>query len=71
MAGAGLRTGQAIGQTDRSGGEPVDRPVHFQELHATLYHVLGIDPHANTYRDLSGRPNYLVEGNYQPIAELI
>ncbi len=38
-----MRTGQVIGSTDRLGGEAKDRPVHFQEVFATLYHRLGID----------------------------
>ena len=71
MACGGMKTGQAIGKTDRLGGEAVDRPVHFQEIHATLYHNLGINPHAATYRDLGGRPHYLVDGDYQPIKEVI
>ena len=71
MACGGMRTGQAIGTTDRIGGEADDRPVHFQEVHSTLYHNLGIDPHTSTYRDLTGRPHYLVDGGYQPIREII
>lgn len=71
LAGGGMRTGQAIGSTDRLGGEAVDRPVHFQEVHATLYHNLGIDPHVATYRDLSGRPHYLVKGEYRALPEVI
>jgi uncharacterized protein (DUF1501 family) len=71
LACGGMRTGQAIGSTDRLGGEAVDRPVHFQEVHATLYHNLGIDPHAATYRDLSGRPHYLVKGEYRALPEVI
>ena len=71
LACGGMRTGQVIGTTDRIGGEADDRPVHFQEVHATLYHRLGIDPHKATYRDLTGRPHYLVSGDYQPIHEVI
>jgi hypothetical protein len=71
LACGGMRTGQAIGTTDRTGGEANDRPVHFQEVHATLYHNLGIDPHATTYPDLTGRPHYLVDGQYHPIAEVV
>ena len=41
LAGGGMRTGQVIGSTDRLGGEAKDRPVHFQEVFATLYHALG------------------------------
>lgn len=71
MACGGLRTGQSIGTTDRNGGEADDRPVHFQEVHATLYHNLGINPQVATYPDLTGRPHYLIEGDHQPIRELV
>jgi len=71
LACGGLRTGQVIGSTNRLGEEPKERPVHFQEVFATLYHSLGIDPHRSVVRDLSGRPQYLVDGNYQPMKELI
>ena len=71
LAGGGLNHGQAIGTTDRLGGEPDDRPVHFQEIFATLYRALGIDTATTTVTDLTGRPHYLVEAGYQPIRELV
>ncbi len=37
LAGGGMRTGQVIGSTNRLGEYAVDRPVHFQEVFATLY----------------------------------
>ena len=61
MAGGGMRTGQAIGSTNRLGEFAKDRPVDFQEIFATLYHNLGIDPASTTIVDPSGRPQYLVE----------
>jgi uncharacterized protein (DUF1501 family) len=70
LAGGGMRTGQAIGTTDRTGAEADDRPVHFQEIFATLYHNLGIPRHT-TVLDLNGRPRYLVEGDYEALPELI
>ena len=70
IAGGGFRTGQVIGATDRLGGEIADRPVHFGEVHASLYRHMGIDPHATTVNDLSGRPRYLVEG-YSALPELM
>jgi len=70
VAGGGLRTGQVIGATDRLGGEVASRPVHFGEVHATLYHAMGINANTTTVRDLSGRPHYLVDG-HQPMPELI
>ncbi len=70
LAGGGLKTGQFIGQTDRMGGEPSDRPVHFQEVFATLYQRMGIDVNKTTIPDLTGRPQFLVDG-HQPMRELI
>ncbi len=71
LSGGGMRTGQIIGSTDRLGAEAKDRPVHFQEVFATLYHRLGIDVNQVTLPDLSGRPQYLVDRGYQPMPELI
>jgi hypothetical protein len=71
LAGGGMRTGQVIGETNRLGEEPRERPVHFAEVFATLYHNLGIDPNRTTVPDLAGRPQYLVDDNRQPIQELI
>ena len=70
LAGGGMKTGQVIGSTDRLGGEPASRPVYFGEVFATLYHNLGIDVTRTTVTDLSGRPQYLVDG-HQPIRELV
>ena len=66
-----MRTGQVIGATDRLGGEPVERPVKFGEIFATLYHNLGIDTSAVTLTDLNGRPQYLVEDQCRPLPELV
>jgi uncharacterized protein (DUF1501 family) len=70
LFGGGLRTGQVIGSSDRIGAEVKDRPIHFLEVFATLYHCLGIDTLQTTLPDLSGRPQFLVD-QYQPIAELV
>jgi uncharacterized protein (DUF1501 family) len=71
LAGGGMRTGQAIGSTDRLAGRVTDRPVHFQEVFATLYHNLGIDVATTTVKDHSGRPHHLVETDKKPIRELV
>lgn len=72
MAGGGMRTGQVIGETDRLGGEPTKRPVTFEEIHATLYHNLGINmATAPRLFDFRGRPQYLVDPGVKPIAELL
>jgi hypothetical protein len=60
LAGGGMRHGQVIGATNRLGEVPSERPVHFQEIFATLYHNLGINTESTTLIDPSGRPQYLV-----------
>ena len=48
----------------------MDRPVHVQEIFATLYRTLGIDVNAVKVDDLNGRPRYLVDENRQSLPEL-
>jgi hypothetical protein len=71
LAGGGLRTGQVIGATDRTGSHVTERPVTFQEVFATLYHRLGIDVRTATVEDATGRPQYLVDSGIEPLRELI
>jgi hypothetical protein len=68
MAGGGLRGGQAIGATNRLGEYAKERPVHFQEIFATLYRNLGIDTGSAQIVDPSGRPQFLTQR--EPIREL-
>ncbi len=70
LAGGGMRTGQVIGSTNRLGEVPQDRPVHYQDVFATLYHRLGIDVGNATIPDQAGRPQYLVDRR-EPIRELV
>ena len=69
LAGGGMKTGQVIGSTNRLGEFAQTRPVHFQEVIATLYRNIGIDSTTANVLDPIGRPQYLVEQG--PIAELI
>ncbi|QDU07564.1 DUF1501 domain-containing protein [Gimesia aquarii] len=72
LAGGGMKTGQVIGSTNRLGEYAEDRPVHFQEVFATLYHNLGINVETTTVTDLQGRPRYLVDNNaYKVMRELV
>ncbi len=43
MAGGGIRGGQVIGKTDDIGWAPVERPVHINDLHATIMNRFGFD----------------------------
>jgi hypothetical protein len=70
LAGGGLKTGQAIGSTNRLGEHAETRPVHFQEVAATLYHAVGVDVSKATINDPAGRPQYLVDMQ-TPIRELV
>jgi len=69
MAGGGMKTGQAIGATNRLGEYAVARPVHPGEVIATIYHNMGIDVHTTMVNDPTGRPQHLVE--HSAIREVI
>ncbi|MCS5630893.1 MAG: DUF1501 domain-containing protein [Pirellulaceae bacterium] len=72
MFGGGVQPGRVIGATNKFAEEPSERPVHIQEVFATLYHNLGIDTETATVNDLSGRPRYLVDHTkYGKIDELV
>ncbi|MCA9081818.1 MAG: DUF1501 domain-containing protein, partial [Planctomycetaceae bacterium] len=63
---------QVIGSTNRLGEHAADRPVHFQEVFATLYKTQGINVDHVTLPDLQGRPRFLVDQNtYAPMPELV
>jgi hypothetical protein len=55
LGGGGVKGGQVVGSTDRLGSRPQSRPLVPANIHATIYHVLGIDPKLHLL-DLSGRP---------------
>jgi uncharacterized protein (DUF1501 family) len=69
LAGGGLKTGQVIGATDARGELPKARPHGPQNILATLYQLLGIDP-ALTFPTTAGRPMYLLDDR-QPVTELL
>jgi hypothetical protein len=68
LSGGGLKMGQTIGATNSKGEFPTERPYSPQDLLATLYRHLGIDPHA-TFPDHTGRPLRILEEG-RPIREL-
>ncbi|HUE72349.1 MAG TPA: DUF1501 domain-containing protein [Pirellulaceae bacterium] len=70
LAGGGMQTGQVIGATDRYGRNAVSRPVHYQDVFATLYHNLGIAARQTTVNDPTGRPQYLLDAG-QVMRELV
>jgi uncharacterized protein (DUF1501 family) len=44
MAGAGLKGGRVIGQTDEFGLHAIEDRTHVHDLHATILHLMGLDP---------------------------
>jgi hypothetical protein len=69
LGGGGVRGGQVIGETDRLGQRPRTRPLTPCNIHATIYHVLGIDPRLQLL-DPSGRPVNVLD-DPTPIRELL
>jgi hypothetical protein len=69
FAGGGLRMGQVVGETDARAERHMGRPYTPQNVLATLYHVLGIDP-ALTFPDFQGRPMHLLDDR-EMIRELV
>ena len=67
FAGAGVRGGQVIGKSDKNGGYPATTPYSPDDIGATVYSVLGVDPHTEV-RDRLGRPVQLNRGRIiQPL----
>jgi hypothetical protein len=60
LAGGGIRGGIAHGQSDKDGAYPATQPVRPEDLAATIYHALGIDPHVRL-PDAQGRPTPVLE----------
>jgi hypothetical protein len=61
FAGAGVRPGQVVGKSDRIGAYPITTPYAPDDVGATVYHVLGLDP-ASEVRDRQDRPAQLNRG---------
>jgi hypothetical protein len=68
MAGAGIAGGQVLGASDRHGAHPATDPLRPHDLTATIFHLLGMDPHGVFY-DKNNRPHFLTAG--QPLARLL
>ena len=60
LAGGGIRGGQVYGSTDSKGERPQDHPVTVDNLHATIYKSLGINPDIKLL-NLQGRPSPVLE----------
>ncbi len=70
LAGGGMRVGQVLGATDKIADSAIDRPIHFREVLATIYHNLGIEPD-DAVKDIAGRRVQILPPNVRPIGELV
>jgi hypothetical protein len=68
VAGGGWRCGQAVGATSPKAEYPSERPLTPQDLLATIYRHLNIDPHQE-FLDHAGRPQRILPFG-RPIEEL-
>ncbi|HWB10675.1 MAG TPA: DUF1501 domain-containing protein [Pirellulales bacterium] len=68
LAGGGLQTGQVVGESASKADIPKSTPVRPQDLMATVFDVLGIEPKTQ-FVNPAGRPVYLLEEG-RPISEL-
>jgi uncharacterized protein (DUF1501 family) len=55
LAGGGVKRGHVCGASDKIGAYPASDPARPEDLSATMYHLLGIDPKAEV-RDAVNRP---------------
>jgi len=45
MAGGGIKGGTIHGATDELGFHPIEHPHYVTDVHATILHLLGLNPH--------------------------
>ena len=67
LAGGGLRTGRAIGQTDELAKTIVERPVSIPDFHATIHCALGINPNKVLF---SGSRPVPITDRGKPVGEI-
>ncbi len=68
LAGGGVKPGYIYGASDKTGSEPAENPVTLEDLSATIYYLLGIDP-TTLVHDLQGRPLMISSG--EPILDVV
>ena len=70
MAGGGIRGGVSYGESDEIGYKAAVDPVHVNDLHATILHLLGMDHEKLTFRH-NGRDYRLTDVAGKVIAPII
>ena len=67
MGGAGMRRGMIYGASDKHAAYPASNPVTPEDIAATIYFALGIDPQTKI-GDPLGRPHKVALG--KPVLDL-
>ena len=68
LAGGGVKRGFVYGASDKHGAYPAENPVRPDDLAATMFYLLGIDP-ATEVRGVGNRP--LLIANGKPITGIL
>jgi hypothetical protein len=68
LAGGGIKRGFIYGASDKNGAYPAENPVKPDDIAATMYYLMGIDPHTEV-RDAANRP--LLIANGKPIMDVM
>ena len=68
LAGGGVKRGFIYGASDKNGMYPAENPVRPDDLAATIFYLLGIDPHTEV-RAVGNRPVLISEG--KPVMEVM
>jgi uncharacterized protein (DUF1501 family) len=70
FAGGGVARGRVVGATDKHAAEVTSTPVGPKDALATMYHLLGIDPHT-FIPDHTGRPISLLPDSARVVTEML
>jgi hypothetical protein len=69
LGGGGIKGGQVVGASDKTGAGPKDKPITPEMVAATFYKAMGIDHHKE-YNTNTGRPVMIVRDG-EPVKELL
>jgi hypothetical protein len=62
VAGAGIKRGNVYGKSDKTASSPIENPVHPNDLLATIYHSVGLNPRRTVYNHLN-QPREMVKAD--------
>jgi hypothetical protein len=68
LAGGGVKRGFVYGASDKQGAYPTENPVRPDDLAATIFYLLGIEPHTKVY-GVGNRPVLISEG--KPVMDVM